>query len=55
MGDWNGKHMVSCFDLAKEVVAPNLFETDLDFVARTVDMSSRKDNRAGTILEAAEN
>jgi len=48
--------MISGFDLAEEVLAPNSFETDLDFVGGTaVDMSSRKDNRAGTILEAAEN
>ena len=46
--------MVSCFDLAEEVLAPNLFETDLDFVVGTAFDLSREDDRVRTILEAAE-
>jgi len=52
---WNGEHMVSCFDLAEEVLAPKFFEADFDFIGGTgVDVSSRKDHCVRTILEAAE-
>jgi hypothetical protein len=35
--------MVSSFDLAEEVLAPNLFETDLGFVGGNAFDISRKD------------
>jgi len=46
--------VVSCFDLAEEVLALNLFETDLSFVGGKVFDISRKHYRARTVFEAAE-
>ena len=54
MGHWNGEHMVSSFDLAKEVLVPNLLESELGFVVETACDLGRKDERAYVILKAAE-
>jgi hypothetical protein len=35
MGHWNGEHMVSSFDLAEEVLVPNLLESEVGFVVET--------------------
>ena len=46
--------MVSCFDLAEEVLIPNLFESEFGFVVGTAFDLGRDDDRVRTILEAAE-
>jgi len=47
--------VVSSFDLAEEVPPPNLFEADMELVDGTSsDLSSRKEDRAGTFFKAAE-
>jgi len=54
MGHWNGEHTVSSFDLAEEVLVPNLLESELGFVVETARDLGRKDQRAYVILKAAE-
>ena len=46
MGHWNGEHMVSSFDLAEEVLVPNLLKSELGFVVETACDLGRKDQRA---------
>jgi hypothetical protein len=46
--------MVSCLDHAKEVLVPNLLETDIDFVDGAALELNRNEQRARIIFNVAE-